>query len=448
MSSDVRRSLPTGALRIEHIWKRYHATAARPLLRDGLRRHADDWMWVLRDASLEVEPGESVALVGLNGSGKSTLLKILTGVTFPYAGRVHTAGRIGALIAVQAGIHPDLTGRENIYFNGTVLGLSRREVHRRLDSIVEFAELSDAIDRQVKRYSSGMQMRLGFSVAAFLEPDILVVDEALAVGDASFQQRCLDRMRQVQQQGTTLLFVSHDMAAVEAMCRRSVWLDQGVVQADGDTPSVLHAYRVGLEEKARELSAQVDDPVRVLDVTITGAGQGRPRTNEDVAVSLLLHTRETRTVRLSIGVSEGPSTPMFVVTRTVELPAGRSGLVCRLQDVPLPAGRFYLWAGATDAADRTLVTWRPVAPLDVEGPPRPRVPAGVMVPSPIHVASSWHGAGAEPSGTIRDQTAEPHQISECAGDQLGHRPAEEPAVAGGLEPPSAREPHRTGRLRV
>jgi ABC-type polysaccharide/polyol phosphate transport system ATPase subunit len=366
-------------------------------LRDQVSRGKDgaEWMWVLRDVGFTVEPGDSLALVGLNGSGKSTLLKILTGSTEPYAGRIATSGRIGALIEIRAGIHPDLTGRENIYLNGTVLGLSRREVHSRLDEIVAFAELDDAVDRQVKFYSSGMGMRLGFSVAAFLEPSILMVDEALAVGDVAFQQRCLDRMRYVQDQGTTLLFVSHDMSAVEAMCRRSIWLDGGIVQADGLTGDVLSSYRIGLEEKARELSESSTDPVRVLAAVVEGGpDESGPRTNGEMTIRLTMRSDETREVQLSLGLSEGPAAPIFVVSRRVEVPAGQSRVACQLTDVPLPRGRYYLWAGASDTRSRSVLSWRPVAPVDIEGPARPRVPAGVMVQSPVHVETTWIGEPA------------------------------------------------------
>ncbi|HEV7163456.1 MAG TPA: ABC transporter ATP-binding protein, partial [Solirubrobacteraceae bacterium] len=190
---------------------------------DRLRsRQGESWRWALNDISLRAEPGESWALVGANGAGKSTLLKIISRVMYQTAGKLEMAGRVGALIEVRAGLTPLLTGRENIYLTGSIMGLKRRDVARRFDEIVAFAELERAVDRQVKYYSSGMQMRLGFAVAAHLQPDILLVDEVLAVGDASFQQRCLDQIRAVLNEGTTLLFVSHDLAAVEASCTNGI----------------------------------------------------------------------------------------------------------------------------------------------------------------------------------------------------------------------------------
>ena len=216
--------LPEGSIAASHLWKRFRADKRHRVLReqvakvsDRLRGRRRGWRWALRDVDLHVEPGEAVGLMGPNGSGKSTLLKILTRVMYPYAGRLEVSGRVGALIEVRAGIHPQLTGRENAFLYGSLLGLNRRQVQQRFDEIVAFAQLEDAIDRQTKFYSSGMQMRLGFSVAAFLEPDILLVDEILAVGDSSFQQRCLERMSAALAEGVSLVFVSHDLAAIEAV---------------------------------------------------------------------------------------------------------------------------------------------------------------------------------------------------------------------------------------
>jgi ABC-type polysaccharide/polyol phosphate transport system ATPase subunit len=388
-----------GAIRAQHLWKRYRTRARRPLLRDLLtprrRRGGNPWNWVLRDVDLTIAPGESVGLVGLNGSGKSTLLKLLTGVTFPNAGRLAAHGRIGALIEVRAGIHPDLTGRENIYFYGTVLGLSRREVRQRFHDMVDFAELADAVDRQVKFYSSGMQMRLGFAVAAFLEPDILLVDEALAVGDVGFQQRCLERMRQVLVQGTTLVFVSHDMAAVESMCARTLWLDDGVVRSDAPTGETLAAYRVGLEEKAGRLAELLDDPVRCGPPVLSGSGSGPPRTGEELTVRLELESQHACDVQLCVGVSEGPAAPIFTLTRTVALRPGHNTVRCLVDSLPLPRGRYYLWVGGFGPGGTSLLRWHPAAPLDVEGPMRQPPPRGVMLLSPVHVTAHWDVATDE-----------------------------------------------------
>ena len=201
-----------GAVVVDRVWKRFKADARRPMLRDEVERllsrsrvdEADRWRWVLRQIDFRLEPGESVGLFGTNGSGKSTLLKLLTRIMYPTAGSIAVHGRVGALIELRAGIHPELTGRENVFMYGSILGLDRPTIARRFDEIIGFAELEDAIDRQVKYYSSGMAMRIGFAVAAFLEPHVLLVDEVMAVGDAAFQQKCLDRMRAVIASGTTV----------------------------------------------------------------------------------------------------------------------------------------------------------------------------------------------------------------------------------------------------
>ncbi len=196
----------------------------------------------LTDVSFSVPVGESLAIIGANGAGKSTLLKILTGVTVPTAGRFGIRGKIGSLLEVGTGFHPDLTGRENIFLNGTILGMSRSEIRRRFDAIVEFADITPFLDMPVKRYSSGMYMRLGFSIASQMEPEILIVDEVLAVGDQKFQKKCLNKLRQLVHDGRTVLFVSHNLTAVRSLCQRAIWIDQGRILQDGPVGKVADAY--------------------------------------------------------------------------------------------------------------------------------------------------------------------------------------------------------------
>ena len=199
-------------------------------------------MWALNGVSFSVEPGEVVGVIGSNGAGKSTLLKLLSRITKPTRGWAELRGRVGSLLEVGTGFHPELTGRDNIYLNGAILGMRRAEIARRFDAIVEFSGVSTFIDTPVKRYSSGMYVRLAFAVAAHLEPEILLVDEVLAVGDAEFQKRCLGKMHDVVRDGRTILFVSHNMAAVKALCRRALWLDAGRVAADGAVDAVVDRY--------------------------------------------------------------------------------------------------------------------------------------------------------------------------------------------------------------
>ncbi|MCM3874380.1 MAG: ABC transporter ATP-binding protein [Pyrinomonadaceae bacterium] len=208
----------------------------------------DNEVWALKDVSFDVKRGEVIGVIGRNGAGKSTLLKILSRITEPTSGCADIRGRVGSLLEVGAGFHPELTGRENIYLNSAILGMKRVEIDKKLDEIVSFAELEKFMDTPVKRYSSGMYMRLAFSVAAHLETEVLLVDEVLAVGDASFQKKCLGKMEDVAKGGRTVLFVSHNMGAVRGLCERAVLLEGGVVVADGDVYQVVESYLSALSE--------------------------------------------------------------------------------------------------------------------------------------------------------------------------------------------------------
>jgi lipopolysaccharide transport system ATP-binding protein len=204
--------------------------------------NGSDILWALKDVSFDVKPGEAIGILGRNGAGKSTLLKVLSRITPPTEGRVGIRGRVGSLLEVGTGFHPELTGRENIFLNGAIIGMSKKEIERKFDAIVEFAEMGKFIDTPVKRYSSGMYVRLAFSVAAHMEPDILLVDEVLSVGDAIFQRKCLDHAKKVLRTNATLLFVSHNMFAIKAMCDRAIYLSQGQVVFDGPTAEAIQRY--------------------------------------------------------------------------------------------------------------------------------------------------------------------------------------------------------------
>jgi lipopolysaccharide transport system ATP-binding protein len=224
-------------------------------------------VWALRDVSLDVAPGEAVGLVGRNGSGKSTLLRLIAGIIRPTAGRVEADGRIGSLLELGAGFHPDFTGRENVELNGALQGLSRAGIRERFDEIVAFAELEHAIDRPVRTYSSGMTMRLGFAIAAFLEADVLLLDEVFAVGDESFQRKCFGVIAAFKERGGTIMFVSHDASAVERLCDRAVLLHDGSVAFDGPVHEAITRYR-------RALAEDGDGPV-ARDGTHAGSGEAR-----------------------------------------------------------------------------------------------------------------------------------------------------------------------------
>jgi lipopolysaccharide transport system ATP-binding protein len=218
----------------------------------GRGKKQADTIWALDHVSFDVERGEVLGIVGRNGAGKTTLLKLLSGITHPTDGEARIWGRVGSLLEVGTGFHPDLTGRENILLNGAILGMRRREIERKFDEIVEFAEVERFIDTPVKRYSSGMYLRLAFSVAAHLEPEILIVDEVLAVGDASFQRKCLGRMGEVSSEGRTVLLVSHNMAAIRSLTSKTLWLDKGKVERFGPTAEVVAAYLAAAGEPVGE----------------------------------------------------------------------------------------------------------------------------------------------------------------------------------------------------
>lgn len=237
-------------LRFDRVSKRYlirqepdHGNS-HPLLRKlkGLWPDREEF-WALRDVSFEVRRGEALGIIGQNGAGKSTILKLLSSITVPSSGEITINGRLAALIEVGSGFHPELTGRENVYLSGSILGMRRAETTRKLDNIIDFAGIRQFIDTPVKRYSSGMFVRLGFSIAAHLDPDILLLDEVLAVGDAAFQFKCLNRVAELRDSGKTIVFISHDLSAVERLCERVLLLERGQIVADGSPAEVIDLYK-------------------------------------------------------------------------------------------------------------------------------------------------------------------------------------------------------------
>jgi lipopolysaccharide transport system ATP-binding protein len=391
--------LPDGSIKVEHVWKRFRADRTVPLFYDQMRRlgrsatqrGGAQYRWVLRDVNLEVEPGGSLALIGINGSGKTTLLKILSQVTYQTAGKSTVQGRIGALLSVTSGLHPDLTGRENVFLYGAVLGMSRERIRRQFDEIVEFADLTDAIDRQVKFFSLGMQMRLGFSIAAYLEPDVLLVDEVLAVGDANFQQKCLNRIGEIVRSGTTLLYVSHDLASVEASCTNAVWLSDAVVRASGPTKDVVTKYRTAVEKNATILTTK-EGVVQVLKAEITAVDGGQLRSECACEVSLLLNSPKHADASFYIGISQGTAFPMFVIDFQGPMPEGDFEVRCELGYLPLPKGHYSLWTAITGhprGKHDPYLPWQPVISFDAFGPNRFEPPEGVMALSPIYVGAKW-----------------------------------------------------------
>lgn len=267
------------AIRADKVSKQYLIGSANITLRDHLtylftlgllkNKQEEEAIWALRDVSLSIKRGETVGIIGRNGAGKSTLLKILTKITYPSSGSTRVDGRVASMLEVGTGFHEELTGRENIYLNGSILGMSKKQVRRQLDAIVDFSGVEKFLDTPIKRYSSGMRLRLGFAVAAHLDPEILMIDEVLAVGDASFQKKCLDAIEKLRIAGRTILFVSHNLPAVENLCERCIWIESGRVHQDGESRAVVRDYM----ESMREVTAAVVD----LEETQERRGNGKIR---------------------------------------------------------------------------------------------------------------------------------------------------------------------------
>jgi ABC-type polysaccharide/polyol phosphate transport system ATPase subunit len=362
-----------GEITVEGVSRRFriHARDTRTLkdlfVQRG-RTQATD-VWALRDVTLGVGRGEAVGLIGRNGSGKTTLLRIVAGIIKPTSGRVAAAGRIGSLLELGAGFHPDFTGRENVHLNGAIQGLRRQDIRERFDEIVAFAELEHAIDRPVRTYSSGMTMRLGFAIAAFLDADILLLDEVFAVGDEAFQRKCFGRIFAFKENGGTIVFVSHDASAVERLCERSVLLDAGLVAFDGPTREAVARYR-------RALSAESDPAERGAGLREWGSGEvtiaSAALVGEEGAERLQFLSGEPFALRVAVAAHDGTPPPRLqlelrddagtlLAGEAVDLgelgwtsESGERGVRFEIGSLPLADGRFHLRLGLTDESGERL----------------------------------------------------------------------------------------------
>ncbi len=279
----------TPAITVNGVWKKFRKGERHDSLRDLipatvrkiLRRGpgpelSDEEFWAVRDINFDVRPGEALAIVGHNGAGKSTILKLLTRILRPTKGCCEVRGRVGALIEVAAGFHPDLTGRENVFLQGAIMGMRRAEIARKFDQIVEFSGIADFIDTQVKRYSSGMNARLGFAIAAHLDPDVLLIDEVLSVGDAAFQDRCVARMRTLLATGIPLVFITHNLAAAIDLCTRAVVIDHGAMVFDGAPADAVATYRRMISTASEAGQARHKGPIRITSVDLSSDDHGTP----------------------------------------------------------------------------------------------------------------------------------------------------------------------------
>ncbi|MFJ9534497.1 ABC transporter ATP-binding protein [Herbaspirillum sp. NPDC101396] len=308
--------------------------------------------WALHDISFDLKQGEVLGIVGRNGAGKSTLLKLLSRITTPDEGRIQIRGRIGSLLEVGTGFHPELTGRENIFMNGVLLGMTQREIARKFDEIVAFSGVEEFLDTPVKRYSSGMRVRLGFAVAAHLDPEILVVDEVLAVGDAEFQRKCLGRMNAVASEGRTVLFVSHQMEAIQSLCTRAIWLQSGQVKQDGPAESVVLSYLASTTKDAiSEIGSREDrsgqGKIKITGLSVTDEEKRPPSTGRSARIEFTLQS-ETQI--------QGPMIVRFAIRdgmdKVLALLTNESGIeesnykgngkkaICTVPKLPLMPGEY------------------------------------------------------------------------------------------------------------
>ena len=365
-----------GAIAVEHASRRFvvraHEVGSLKELVVRRGRTGAREVWALRDVSVAVEPGEAVGLIGRNGSGKSTLLRLVAGIIRPTSGQVVAGGRIGSLLELGAGFHPDFSGRENVFLNGSIFGLKRKQIRERFDEIVAFAELEDAIDRPVRTYSSGMYMRLGFAIAAFLDADTLLLDEVFAVGDEAFQRKCFGRIFEFKQRGGTIVFVSHDAAAVERLCERAVLLSAGEVAYDGPVREALTRYR-------RALADELDPAERAAGLREWGSGDaaiaGARLLGPEGAEREQFLAGEPLSLRVRVETRDGIAPPVLQVELRDDagtLVAGESvdtaslgwngdgrgrDLRWDVPSLPLAEGRFHLRLGLSEADGGRLLHW-------------------------------------------------------------------------------------------
>ncbi len=377
-------------LSLEDVWKQYRLSA---------RRDASTF-WALRGITLQVARGESVGVIGRNGAGKSTLLKLLAGITAPTRGRIVLHGRVAALIEVGSGFHPELTGRENVFLSGSILGMRRREIAAKFDRIVEFAGVEPFIDTPVKWYSSGMYVRLGFAVAAHMEPDILLIDEVLAVGDAEFQMKCLARIQQLTREGTTSLFISHDLTAVERLCERAVLLENGGIAAAGAPAQVVADYHRRLTSAAPEAGLGADAS-RQRDVALTNVTVKDPqqpaavafRTGAPLQISVRYAAASpVRNVEVELRYYSADGKTLIAAPRTgaepfdLRPPGGCAEFTC--DALPLRPGAYYLGAVIRNLASGEVLAWW-------DGETRLYVQSGPAAAGQIYVPHTWRIIHAE-----------------------------------------------------
>lgn len=369
------------------------------------RKDTRQRFWAIQDVSFDVQQGDCFGVIGPNGSGKSTLLKLITGILEPTQGEISVSGRVASLLELGAGFHPELTGRENIYLNGSVYGLSRRQMRSRVDQVIDYAELGDFIDVPIKHYSSGMYVRLGFAVAIHSDPDILLVDEVLAVGDVAFQHKCLDSIQLFRAAGGTLLFVSHDVSSIQALCNKAIWLDHGKVRAAGGPLDVAMAYINHIADEAQ---------AKAGTVPLAAPGEGRRWGSGRVEVTRVeLRDKEGRErkvfftgspmeIRLSYTIRKGGNEPVFGLAihhqngvhvcgpntqfDGLRIPStqGDGQVTYQIPQLPLLEGLYTVSVAAVDSADSEVYDYHDRAYSFRVSPERARERYGVVT-----LGGSW-----------------------------------------------------------
>lgn len=390
---------------VENVSKKFVLAHTRPKnLADAARnvfsRSEREDFWALKDVSFDVQQGEALGIIGHNGAGKSTMLKLLTRIMEPTSGRIRTRGRISALIEVGAGFHPEMTGRENVYLNGSILGMTKREIDSKFDEIVAFAELEKFIDTPVKRYSSGMYVRLGFAVAAHTNPDVLLIDEVLSVGDTSFQAKCAARMSELQKTGVTLVFVSHNLGAVESYCTKGIVLHHGRVYYAGVSKSAVDTY-LDLTKNADQENQQYF-PLRAKSIVITGMRlqDGNANTvsytypQKDLAVSIDYTVKEPiRNPRIRFGIYQERFGTLCQATSDDAdcgvLAAGPGTCTCVFRSLPLRPRDYQLWFCIWSEADATeSIPWQRIGSINIMDETGPVIGCEKLY-APVIVSSSF-----------------------------------------------------------
>jgi len=362
--------------------ERYHAlrdvltrAVKAPFQRNGHRRSID-YLWALRDVSLDIGQGEVVGLIGRNGAGKTTFLKILSRITRPTTGYAEIRGRVGSLLEVGTGFHPELTGRENVYLSGAILGMQKSEIESKFDEIVSFAGVERFIDTPLKHFSSGMQMRLAFAVAAHLEPEIMLVDEVLAVGDAEFQKKCLGKMQDVSKSGRTIVFVSHQMNQIRRLCKRVVWIDSGQLRLDGPAEAVIGAYEQSSlkasDSEQKESSSHDSVSFSRWEVVRRRGGEANVVTEGAGPVSLGVRVRSGQQIargRVAVVIYDSRG---FLVAGwsfdDLQLDPGEHDIHLSFADLPLRPGAYSVYVSIHDDHERNH-NWTLVPALVIEGTP-------------------------------------------------------------------------------